>query len=64
MRHGMRNTRELKLRRYTAHMIKLNEYLAVFHGEKASEKLAIWNLMKLFEQYAKRLEQARVRAGF
>ena len=32
MRHGMRKSCELKVRRYAAHIIKLNEYFAAFLG--------------------------------
>ena len=38
MRRGMNNTCELRFRRYSNHMINLNEYLSDFPGEKASEK--------------------------
>ena len=34
----MRNPLGLKLRHYTAYMIKLNQYLAVLPGEKAIDK--------------------------
>ena len=39
MRRGMRKPCKLKVRRYAAHMIKINEYLDVFLGAKASEKV-------------------------
>ena len=48
MHHGMRKLKKLKLRHYTAFMVWLNEYLTVFPGEKANEKLTRWNSMKLF----------------
>ena len=34
----MRKPHKLKLRRYAARLIDLNEYFSAFHGAKASEK--------------------------
>ena len=48
MQHEMRKTRELKVRRYDDHMIKLTDYFVVFPRAKAIETLVIWNLMGLF----------------
>ena len=42
----MRNLRELKVRRYAACIIYLNEYLDALPEAKASEKLVRWNLIK------------------
>ena len=39
MRRGMRKPCVLKVRRYTARLIGLNEDLAVFPGENISERL-------------------------
>ena len=39
MCRGTRNPLGLKVRKYTAHMIKINEYLDVLHGEKAIDKI-------------------------
>ena len=38
MSRGIRNLRGLKVRRYATNLIGLSKYLAVFTGEKASEK--------------------------
>ena len=35
----MRNPLGLKVRHYTAHMIKINQYLAALPGEKAMDKI-------------------------
>ena len=40
MRRGTRNPRVLKVRLYTAILVELNKYLALFPGEKLTEKLA------------------------
>ena len=40
MRRGMRKPRELKVRRYSDLMININEYLVVFPGAKASDKIS------------------------
>ena len=39
MLHRIRNPRGLKVRRHTASLIGLNNYLAVLPGEKISDKL-------------------------
>ena len=39
MRHIMRNLHELKLGRYAAHMIDINEYLAYFFISKSNDKI-------------------------
>ena len=39
MRCRMRKPRELKVRRYAARMNELYEYLAVFSGAKANDKI-------------------------
>ena len=48
MRRGMRNLLGLKLRRYAACIIDLNNYLAVFYWAKASEKIVIQITMEYF----------------
>ena len=37
--HGMRKRRELKVKRYTAHIIDLNKYLSALTGVKASNRI-------------------------
>ena len=39
MPRGMRNPRKFKVRRYTACMIDLSEYLADFSGSNTSDKI-------------------------
>ena len=39
MHRGMSNLRELKLRRYAAHLIGTNDYLDAFPGAKGSIKI-------------------------
>ena len=48
MRHGMRNLHGLKLRRYDAHLIDLNEYLAAIPVAKASDKIGDTENKKTF----------------
>ena len=48
VRHGIRKPRVLKVRCYADHMNDLNEYLAVFPGEKASDKICETELNKMF----------------
>ena len=48
MRCRMRNPRELKVRRYAARMIDINEYLSALSGANASEKLVIRNWTNFF----------------
>ena len=48
MRRRMRNSRELKVIWYAAHMFKINEYLDTFPGAKANEKLVRRNWIKFF----------------
>ena len=44
MRHGMRNTHVLKVRRYAAYLVDPNEYLAVLPGAKISENICVTEL--------------------
>ena len=46
MRRVMINPREVKVRRYSACLIGLNEYLAAFHGSNASGENVRRNWMK------------------
>ena len=46
MLHGMRKPRGLKVRRYAAPMIDINEYLDVLPGANASENFVRWSSMK------------------
>ena len=39
MLREIRNPHELKVSHYLAHMVELNEYLAIFPGSKESDKL-------------------------
>ena len=39
MRRGMKKTQSLKVRRYAARLIDLNEYLDSFLGETLSDKI-------------------------
>ena len=39
LRHGMRNPIKLKIRRYAAHLIELNEYLNIFPGSNMNNKI-------------------------
>ena len=48
MRCGTRKPRELKVRRYLAHMVKLNEYLDIFTSSKARKTPERHNLMKVY----------------
>ena len=42
IRHGTRKPYRLKVRRYVARLIDLNEYLAFFPGEKLTDKIVIY----------------------
>ena len=44
MRRRMRKPSGLKLRRYVARLIDLNEYLALFPGDALSEKIGVTEL--------------------
>ena len=46
MHRGMRKPYGLKVGRYAARMIDINDYLAVLHGAKESGKIVRQNLMK------------------
>ena len=41
MHRGMRKPRRLKVRRYVGFLVDLNEYLALFRGEKLTEKIGV-----------------------
>ena len=47
MRHGIRNPRSLKVRRYAACLIDLNEYLDVLHGAKISNCFGVTELNEI-----------------
>ena len=47
MRRGMKNTRVLKVRRYAARLIYLNEYLASFLGENLYDKFDVTELNEI-----------------
>ena len=51
MRRGMEKPRYLKVRRYAAQLIDLNEYLDLFPGDKLSEKIGV-NDFIIIKQYA------------
>ena len=63
MHCGIKNPRGLKVRRYTARLIGLNKYLAVFPGGKICEKNYDRSRKKIVKQYAQQLEQARICSG-
>ena len=44
MRHGMRNPRDSKNRRYAACLIGLNKYLVFFPGATLAEKIGVTGL--------------------
>ena len=48
MRHVMSKTHGLKLRCYADFMIDLNDYLAVFPGSKASDKICETEFNEMF----------------
>ena len=48
MRHGMRNPHGLKVRRYAARLIDLNEYLALLPWEKLTYKIGVTELIEFF----------------
>ena len=47
MRRCMKNTRSLKVRRYAARVIDLNEYLASFPGATMANKMDVTELNKI-----------------
>ena len=47
MRCGMRNSRKLKVRRYDACIIDLNEYVSAFTGANESDKISETELKKV-----------------
>ena len=47
MRHGMSKPRGLKVRRYTARLIKPNDYLDVFPGANISDRIFLTELNEI-----------------
>ena len=47
MRRGIRNPIKLKVRRYAARLIYINDYLAAFPGAKESEKIGETDLNEI-----------------
>ena len=47
MRHCMKKTRSLRVRRYAANLIELNEYLASFPGDTTADNIGITKLNKI-----------------
>ena len=47
MRRVMKKTRSLTVRRYVAHLINLNEYLASFLGETLTDNIGITELNEI-----------------
>ena len=60
MRRGMRKLCGIKVRRYAARLVDLNEYLNVFPREKISDKCFVAEVNGYFKHYAQYMEQEGV----